>query len=163
MTAPPRHGAAELSRWLFGASLIPLIGLSVATWIDPETVGRALEGQLFGPAVGVSGLVMHILSVYAAVTLAASGAVHGVLAQLRLRPTRALLWSVMPAAWAWWVVSFIDLPGAFGWLAAGFAVSWWVDRLTLARDPRLAPRWLARRSGFAIVAVLCLGVAALAP
>ena len=184
-----------LAHWLTGAALLPFIVLAATTWVDPDSLGRALEGELFGPAIGVAGLMMHILSVYAAVTLAYCGALYAApvpdsapasAARRRTRPppqsppprrATRLPWSVVPALWGWLVVSFVDLPGGFGWLAAGFGVVALAGRLgpdsgsgrssdagaDAGAVPASRPPLLTHRAVFAAGAALSLAVAGLAP
>jgi hypothetical protein len=154
---------------LGGAGLAPFIAFSAATWIDPETLGGAVAGSLFGPADAVIGQIQHMLSVYAVAILAFIGAIHwgACLAGAGMRegvPAWAVLvWSVMPGLYGWVVVSLIDLPRAFGWLAGGFAVAWIADRIVYGRLEAI-PSWFIRlRTVLTGVVVCSLVAASIAP
>jgi hypothetical protein len=153
---------------LGSAGLAPFIAFAGATWVDPAVLGEAFAGKLLGPAQGVTGLIQHMLSVYAVAVLAFLGAIHWGLALAGSRdgassPSRALLWSVLPAIYGWIVVSLIDLPRAFWWLAAGFALAWVTDRISYPRHEPV-PGWFVRlRTTLTIVVVASLVAAAIAP
>ena len=168
MTDAPDLGLRPVATLLGCAGLAPFIAFAAATWVDPAVLGGAFAGTLLGPAQGVTGLIQHMLSVYAVAVLAFLGAIHWGLALAGSRgwdgsPSMALLWSVLPALYGWIVVSLIDLPRAFWWLAAGFAFAWLADRISYPRHESV-PGWFVRlRTALTIVVVASLVAAAIAP
>ena len=162
---------------LAGAAMLPFVILAAAAWVDPEVLGQSLEGELFGPAVGVSGLLLHILSVHALSVLGfgagirwARASAHG---EAGPSPVRAGA-AVLPPLLAWLIVSLVDLPRAFWWLAGSFVLATALDYLLPAggRDERAGrdgrerpPTGGSPRPGptpLTIVAIASLCVAALA-
>ena len=157
MTAQDR-ALRTLATGLGFGGLVPFVGLAILAWIPPVTLSSWFAGTLLGPGFAVAGQVQHMLSVYAVAILSFVGALHWgfVLAGPGAARATGLVWSVLPALYGWIVVSLIDLPRAFGWLAAGFAGALVADAL-LYPQYRGLPVWFSRmRLLLSLVAVLSL-------
>lgn len=151
--------------------LLPFLLLAASAWIDPEWLGAALEGDLFGPAIGVSGLLMHILSVYAVAVLGFDAGARWARRPAAVPPARPegadgsawrLASAILPALLGWLIVALVDLPGAFGWLSATFVLAAVLDRLSPTGGGPAASEPLPRLGPAMLVAAACLGTAALA-
>ncbi|MGE0313683.1 MAG: DUF3429 domain-containing protein [Lautropia sp.] len=159
MSAPRR-----LAIGLGVGGLVPFVALAACVRLDAATLSALFAGTPLGPGFAVVGQLQHMLSVYAVAILSFVGALHWgfVLAapeRVEGQASRGLVWSVMPALYGWIVVSLIDLPRAFGWLAAGFAFAFAAD---VVLYPRYAgvPAWFVRlRLLLSVVAALALATA----
>lgn len=160
----PREGARSIRRLAIGlgvGGLVPFVVLAACAWVDPAALSALLAGTLLGPGFAVIGQVQHVLSVYAVAILSFVGALHWgfvLVAPERVEGSarQALIWSVLPALYGWIVVSLIDLPRAFGWLAAGFVGAFAADVVLYSRVLRL-PRWfIGLRLLLSLVAALSL-------
>lgn len=154
--APPDTRTAALARlaWLLGlGGLIPFAALAfLALTGDADTSRVAVDAQIH----------------YAAAILSFVGALHWGIALAAPhmsagRTTAALLWSVVPALWAWVATSAPNLlPDtdaahlSLSLLAAGLATAFVVDRRLYAGHP--VPAWFLRLrallSGGATLSVL---------
>lgn len=168
MTDAQDRAVRQAATWLGLGGLLPFLGLALCAWISPATLSESLAGTVFGPSFAVAGLIQHILSVYAVAILSFVGALHWgfvLAAPSRMigSPALALVWSVMPAIYAWVVVSLIDLPRAFWWLAGGFVAGFVADAILYPRYLNL-PGWFIRlRLVLSLAAVASLAVTAWAP
>ncbi len=163
--APDRARATRRLAIALGvAGLAPFVVLAACTRLDPATLSALLAGTLLGPGFAVQGQLQHMLSVYAVSILSFVGALHwgfvlGAPERVEGPASRGLVWSVMPALYGWIVVSLIDLPRGFGWLAAGFVFAFAADVVLYPRYPGL-PNWFIRlRLLLSAVAALALATA----
>lgn len=158
--------------------------MAASAWVDPERLGAAFEGDLFGPALGVSGLFLHILSAYAVAMLGFVGGIRWAqaLAGLPLappgaarrggrttpagRPGGVAAWqlssAVAPPLLGWLIVSLVDLPRALWWLAAIHLWAGVFSPRPPAEGGAAVERWSPRLSPFTAIAVASLAAAALA-
>jgi Protein of unknown function (DUF3429) len=168
MTDPQEIAVRQAATVLGVGGVIPFIGLAVCAWIDPAVLSESMAGTLLGPSFAVAGLIQHILSVYGVAILSFVGALHWgfVLAAPRRMvgsPVLALVWSILPSIYGWVVVSLIDLPRAFWWLAGGFAVAFVADAILYPRYANL-PDWFIRlRLTLSLAAIASLVATAFAP
>ncbi len=133
--------------WRVGAAgLVPFVALAAIAWFaDPERARTAVAWQVQ----------------YAAIILAFVGALHWgiVLTERLLSPWRtviSLVWSVIPALYAW-VVVMMPAQRALSLLVAGLVLAFLADA-ALYRDYSV-PRWFIGLR-FVLTAVACVALLA---
>jgi hypothetical protein len=137
--------------WIFGlAGLLPFAAHALFSWLSPPS---ELIGVLRSQAHYAAAILTFLGALHWGVTIASPSIVDG-------RAVTRLLWSVLPALYAWIVTLYpaeVSLPLLFGGLLVALGVDWLLYRGTPV------PRWfLALRTVLTVGALAAVGASWLA-
>lgn len=143
--------ATQRFAWIFGlAGLLPFAAHALFSWLSPPS---ELIGVLRSQAHYAAAILTFLGALHWGVTIASPSIVDG-------RAVTRLLWSVLPALYAWIVTLYpaeVSLPLLFGGLLVALGVDWLLYRGTPV------PRWfLTLRTVLTVGALAAVGASWLA-